>query len=598
MTVRAIVGLVVYNAFLLAVGAGVLWGIRGWRWWTELFRLAGVAYLLGVASLMMLLTFELVIGVPVGAFVIVLSGAGLVALGLVAGHLLRRPAPARRPDGWQVPGISLFAALFAAGIIVYLEALFRSDRLSGIAHEWDSWAFWMPKAKSLYFFGRLEPDFLASLPQLPSYPPGLALIQAGALHAIGSADTTSLHVQHWFFAVGFVAAVVGLLAGRVRHAILLPTLLVFLVSPSLVGRATTLYADVPLGYLLAVAALLVLLWIRERELWLLAGATVLLGGAMLTKREGLLFVACILLAAFVTTWTERRELWPRLAVAGVIAFVATVPWRIWFVAHGLEGDGPDDGYIGAFNHLDRVWPSFKLAVRTLVDYDVWGLAPFAALGAIAIAVLAGAYREAVYAGSFVCIAIAGATWAIWAYTALPITQDDGVNPIIRITGSTVLVLAALTPVLLDRAWSAMRTPAARPSYAVPGRDAFVWRSRWLWAVVAVGLLSHPGAMLVGFSKSGLPGGAPAFPSAEDCVRDPVPDRNVRVVIGYASSYPSAYAIRRRAVAAGMEGVEVARDGCGRLRVYVDDVLRGEAERRIALARAADLDPTLEAVPDG
>ena len=48
MTLRAIGGLLVFNLFILGVGAGVLWGIRGWRWWTELVRLIGVAYFLGL----------------------------------------------------------------------------------------------------------------------------------------------------------------------------------------------------------------------------------------------------------------------------------------------------------------------------------------------------------------------------------------------------------------------------------------------------------------------------------------------------------------------------------------------------------------------
>ena len=73
------------------------------------------------------------------------------------------------------------------------------------------------------------------LPQLPSYPPGPATIQAGAFHAMGSADTTTLHLQYWFIAVGFAVAVIGLLASRVHHAILFPTLLALLVAPSLVG---------------------------------------------------------------------------------------------------------------------------------------------------------------------------------------------------------------------------------------------------------------------------------------------------------------------------------------------------------------------------
>jgi hypothetical protein len=61
MTLRAISGLVVLNVFVVGVGAGMLWGLRGWRSWAELVRLAGVAYLLGIAALF-IARFELVIG--------------------------------------------------------------------------------------------------------------------------------------------------------------------------------------------------------------------------------------------------------------------------------------------------------------------------------------------------------------------------------------------------------------------------------------------------------------------------------------------------------------------------------------------------------
>ena len=144
-------------------------------------------------------------------------------------------------------------------------------------------------------------------------------IHAGAFHAMGSADTVTLHVQHWFFALAFATAIIGLLAGRVHHAILFPVLLAFLVAPSLVDWATTVYADIPLGLLVAVAALLVVLWIERNESWHLAAATVLLSGAMQTKREGMLFAACVFLAGFVTSFKDRRRQWRPLFVAGVVA---------------------------------------------------------------------------------------------------------------------------------------------------------------------------------------------------------------------------------------------------------------------------------------
>jgi hypothetical protein len=595
MTVRAIGGLLVFNLFVLAVGAAALWGIRGWRWWTDFVRLIGVAYLLGVSALMILLTLELVIGIPIGATTMLVSGAGLVAGGVVVGRLRGFTVPGLRPPDWQFPRVSLLAALFVAGIVVYFEGLFRASRLATVAREWDSWVAWMPKARELYASGSLEPEFLVQVQQLPSYPPGLMSIHAGAFHAMGSADTFTLHLQHWFFALGFVAAVIGLLARRVRQAILFPLLLAFLVAPSLLDWIATVYADLPLGYLVAAAALLVVLWIEEEKTWQLAAATVLLSGSMLIKREGMLFVACVLLAAFVASLVGRRHLWRGLVAAGAIAFALVLPWRIWFTVQDLPGDGPDAGYVGAFSHLDRLWPSLELSVRTLFDLDLWHFAPLLAVVAIVLALLARAWRVSLYAGTFVLVALAASTWVFWSNLGLALTPDEWTFR--RLIGTTVLVLAALTPLLLQRAWSS--GPASRDFAGLPGTRLFLQPSTLAWAIVLVGVLSHPVSMLVGYSGSGLPGGAPSFPSAADCVSAPAADRNVRVVVGYADAYPEAMGLRRRAEEAGLSGTEIAQDGCGRLRVFVDDVPVGEASvALLASARAAQLEPTVESDPDG
>lgn len=594
MTIRAIGGLVAFNAVVLVIGAGALWGIRGWRWWSELARLAGVAYLLGLALLMIVLTLLIVLGVPVTLATLVVVGAAIVAAGLVAGRVRGHSPPGLVRGGWRFPRLSLFEALFLAGLVVYLEGLFRSNRLSGVVEEWDSWAFWMPKAARLYHSGGLDAEFLQQIPSAP-YPPGLTSVHAAAFHFMGGADSVTLHLQHWFFAAGFVAALAGLLAGRVSGVILFPVLLAVLASPSLVARTTTTYADLPLGYLVAVGALLVALWLHERSPWQLASATVLLAGAMLTKREGMLFVAAVLTAALLASWRDRRALWPRLLAAGGAAFALVLPWRVWFSAQGIPGDGPEAGYVGSLAHLDRVRPSLALVLRTLFDQDLWPVVSALAVGAILLAAIAGVVRMSVYVGGFVVMAVAACTWAIWSNPSLEFSQQDDLNPIVRLTGTTFLALAALTPVLLQRAWSELSAARRLPTVALVGPDGLVTRSTWAWSIVAVGLLSHPGAMLVGYSGSGLPGGLPTFPSADECVSAPTPDRPVRLVVGYTDSYPDAHALRTRALAAGLEPVQVAADGCGRVRVFVDGLAAADATRALEdVPQASRLEPTLEA----
>ena len=567
MTVRAVAGLVVLNVFFLLVGAGVLWGIRGWRWCTELVRLAGLAYLLGAASLMVLMPAELTVGIPVTAATIAVDGVLLVAAGIAFRAFRGGTWPRLVPEGWRFPRLSVFVALFLAGIAVYLEGMVRSERLAGVVNEFDSWAFWMPKAEWIYFFGHLDRHVFALLPG-SAYPIGLSSIQAAAFHAIGSADTVTLHSQYWFFAAGFIAAAAGVLLERVRATILVPVLLAVLVAPNLVAREMITYADLPLGYLVAAGALLVALWVEERHEWQLASATLLLAAATSTKREGMLFAAAVLVAALVASARDRRHSWRPLLLAGGTAFVLTLPWRIWFNAEGIPSDRPETGYLGSFRHLDRVWPSLRLVLRTLFDNDLWPFVAALGVAAIVLAALAGASRLAVYGATFLVAAVAACAWAIWSNTSLSFSEDDSLNPIVRLTGTTILSLAVLTPLLLQLAWSGSGprgVRARRP--ASPGPDALVWRSLGAWAIVLLGVLSHPGSMLLGYAGSGLPGEAPAFPSHADCVAHASEAAGGRLV-GYTDSYPEAFELRRRAVSSGLRNVEVRRDGCGRVRVFV------------------------------
>ncbi len=266
---------------------------------------------------------------------------------------------------------------------------------------------------------------------------------------------------------------------------------------------------------------------------------------------------------------DGRRSWRPLLLAGGAAFALTLPWRIWFTAVGIGigSDAPESGYLGSFRHLDRV-----LAVAAARPPD--------AVRPGSLAVRRGARRRRRAARRaraapgawpsservFLAAAVAACSWAIWSNPSLSFSEDDSLNPIVRLTGTTILSLAVLTPLLLQAAWTGSGRREARPRRASPGPDALVWRSLGAWAIVLLGVLSHPGSMLLGYSRSGLPGGAPAFPSHADCVTHTLRDSGGRLV-GYADSYPEAFELRRRALSSGLRNVEVRRDGCGRVRVF-------------------------------
>jgi len=448
LTVTALLGLVILNLLLLSSGAAILWFVRGWTTWVEFGRLAGVAYLLGVASVGALWTLLLIAGVPFSLGVVLVVPAVIASVGVLGGRRLGR----RRPEvGSLATGPKL--AVTAAGIAVtglFLESAFRSARLAGL-YSWDAWSFWVPKAKAIYFFGGLDEQFFTTLPG-PSYPPLVPVLDAAAFHVMGSADVVTLHVQYWFFAVGFVSALAGLLSERVPAWILWPFVLLSLVAPRIGSRFHVPEADLLLDFLFVIAALLVGYWLLDRQPWRLAVASMLLCGVVLTKREGLLLVALLVVAALLANARQLRTTWRPLAVAVVGIAAAAVTWRVWYLVHGVGGEGPSAG-LDPSENAERLWPSVRLAVEVLFDSGYWGVIAPVAIGAVVLAGLARIGVHAVFFGTLIALVTLGGAWITWAIPELEITTELGGNPIVRYMGSAVLLCVVTSPVLLAATWS-------------------------------------------------------------------------------------------------------------------------------------------------
>ena len=309
MTVRAILGLAALNGAYAVLGVTLLWAIRGLPRWSDVLRLAGLGYLLGVAAFGTVWTLLLVVGVPFGGWAIVLSLVCGTAAAGAAGVVLRRP----RPSGFGDPDRHASSAMLlvtATGIALtglLLEALFRSARLQSL-QAYDAWAFWVPKAKAIYFFGDLDHQVFTTFPG-PTYPPLVPILDAAAFHAMGSVDVITFHLQYWFLVVGTVAAIAGCLYRHVPAWLLWPPLVLVLAVPRVASGLLTPQADVLVDALFVVGALLLALWLRDGRGWRLAAAAVLFAGAGLTKREGLLFVAAALVVALaVVTHRETSRL--------------------------------------------------------------------------------------------------------------------------------------------------------------------------------------------------------------------------------------------------------------------------------------------------
>ena len=157
-------------------------------------------------------------------------------------------------------------------------------------------------------------------------------------------------------------------------------------------------------------------------------------------------------AALLVTWSERRAMWPRLLGAAVVAVAATIPWRVLLAVRHLGGGGPEAGGTGLFSHLDRGWPSLRLALSTMFDFHIWLFVVPLTLCAAAAAFASGARRLPAYTSLLVGLAVVGFTWATWAFPSLGISKNPALNQIVRLTGEVALLGPALIPLLLARAW--------------------------------------------------------------------------------------------------------------------------------------------------
>jgi len=451
VNVHAVTGLLILNLLFLASGLGLLWLLRGWDTWVELGRLAGLAYLVGVATVGSLWTLLLIVGVPFSLAVVL----GVPAAATVGSALLARRRGRDRPRGGSIgTGTSLIVtAVGISAVGVLIEGLFRTARLSGL-YWWDAWSFWIPKAKAIYFFGSLDEEFFTTLPG-SSYPPLVPVLDAAAFHVMGSPDVVSLHVQYWLFGVGFLWALAGILAERVPAWILGPFVLLVLVAPRIGRRFHITEADLLLDYFFVLAAVLVACWILDRARWRLVAAALMLSGMVLTKREGLLLAAVLIVAALLASARQWRLVWPSLGVVAVVVGVVAVPWRVWYVVHGIGGETPTGGGLDPTANTERLWPSFRLAFDVLFSSNYWSVIIPLALGALILAALARNYSLAVFFGGLVTLVTLGGGWITWAIPELEITQDLGGNPIVRYMGAAALLSCAASPLLLAAAWSAV-----------------------------------------------------------------------------------------------------------------------------------------------
>jgi hypothetical protein len=223
-----------------------------------------------------------------------------------------------------------------------------------------------------------------------------------------------------------------------------------LVVPRFGERLLTPQADVLVDLFFAVGALLLALWARDGRGWRLAATAIVFAGATLTKREGLLYAAFALAAAFAASWRRKRAAWPPLAIVSGVVVGCAVPWRLWYRSHEIGGEAPPR--LGAGASLDRALDAVRLSWDVVFDTSLWSVTPYVLLLAIGIALVWGDRRLALFFAGLSLLIFFGGAWVTYSYTDIPITSDEALNPIVRYTGALVLLAGVALPLLIASAW--------------------------------------------------------------------------------------------------------------------------------------------------
>jgi len=583
VTARALGGLLALNACYLVAGLGLIAAFRPVLDRRDALRLLALGYMVGLAAVGTVVVQLTIVGVAPEPAVSVLVAAVMAVGGAtvaVRSGGLRGLAIAGEPP--REPFL-LIGAIVAGTALLFLAALVRYAWIKPLT-AWDSWAVWVPKGMALYFGGGLTPELFDALPAR-SYPLFVPVLQASAFEWMGAVATSALHVQWALLAIGFVFAVAALMRPFVPLVYVWPFLLLLLVVPGSRQQILRPEADFPVLYTFVLGALAMGLWIVRRERWYLVLATVFLAAGVTIKREGLLYLFAVGLAAFVVTSGDWRARWRPLALACAVAAAAAVPWHVWLRTHDVQAESspPITGGAGIVGDVaeepDRILPALEHVATTLFSYDLWRLAPALGLFSLGLAlVFARDRRLSLLLLTTSLIAAAGYTWRILWGTETPGAFEEGALPTTRNVTALVFLWCCAAPLLLA---------TLAPRLVDAGRTRSFGALTERFDKLAPALIVLPAAVFV---AAGVARGDYGW---ESCERDPDGTGPVHVVFETTSSALEAGPLRDRIVALGFVGTTIRRDDCGRTRVLLRWIPSARVGREIiAEARPAGLDPWL------
>jgi hypothetical protein len=443
---RATLGVLAATGLLVLAGEGILLALgivrRSVR---DMLAAAGLAYLVGIAAVMPIGIAALAAGSSFGvaAFVAVcallgLGGAwarGTGAPGNWSGHRADAPGPSERK------GLIVLAVLCACYVLV-LVAVSVGQPLD----DWDAWSIWSRKAIILTELGGLSSEFFTADAYAfmhQDYPLLLPLLESTYFRFMGSLDVEAVQVIFGLTLVAFVGALAYMARSLLSVPVLALALAVALFLPAVNGQLPTAYADVPLGFFLALGALALGRWLGSGARPELALGALLLVAAASLKNEGLLAAVLAFSAALaVLLWERRWRQVRHLALAGAGVVVAILPWRLWTAAHDVSSDLPiskglDPGFLA--DRAGRLWPATEELAWQLLRQGGWLVPAVIALAAVVL-VFRGQRRLPLF---YLLLVLGTFASVVWAFVIAPNTLEYQIRTAAgRVVVGTVFVSVA------------------------------------------------------------------------------------------------------------------------------------------------------------
>jgi hypothetical protein len=365
--------LVLALATIVLIGAGLLVALRRVGFIPSALEVPALAWALGVGFLSLALALGASFRTTWSTLMVFLTLLAVAPVPWLLPHVRGAWRWVTMPRlGLSLVELFLLIALLLQWCIVTIHAVGRPLAV------WDSWVIWGMKARIIFQAGGLHPAIYADPSRAVThldYPLLFPLAGAWIYGWLGVADDRLFGVISSGFYLALISACYAALRRwGVRRAATLAAILAATTGNHLATLAGNAYADLPLAFYAALAAIYLVDALRDRR-----GVAVVavLAATFLpwTKREGLV----LLLALAVATWWIGTRLSRGRQGAGLAAgmtlgaLVVALPWSLFLAIQGITNTdfGPVTLPI-LLDNLDRLPTIARMTLSGLLDFR-WNL---------------------------------------------------------------------------------------------------------------------------------------------------------------------------------------------------------------------------------